>query len=225
MQQFRAFLFGQLKHRDTGGHCQDFRNRVLINSADPVAFSRLPVGLQLGAFFTKLLFFITQARGFFKVLGINRGFFIAAHLIDFVIHFPNLGGCSHAVNPQARPGLVNQIDRLIGQVAIRNIAVGQRGRRPNRVIGNHYPVVCLVTIPQTGQNLYGIFHAGLFYLHRLETPLQGRIFFNIFTVFLGGGSPDGLQFPARQHRFEDRGRVNRALGGTCPHQGVNLVNE
>ena len=86
-------------------------------------------------------------------------------------------------------------------------------------------MVCLVTVTQTGQDLHGVFYAGLFHLYRLETPLQGRIFFNIFTVFLSGGGANGLQFPPRQHGLEDRGRVNRTFCGARPHQGVDLVDE
>src|SRR5438552_7867353 len=47
----------------------------------------------------------------------------------------------------------------------------------------------------------------------------------MLAVFVEGRRADGLQLTAGEHRLEDRGRVDRALGGAGTDEGVDLVDE
>src|SRR5690606_39537157 len=52
------------------------------------------------------------------------------------------------LHPQAARGLVYQIDRLVGQKAIRDVAVGQRRRRHQSRVGDTNPMMKLVLFLQ-----------------------------------------------------------------------------
>src|SRR5699024_3642672 len=66
---------------------------------------------------------------------------------------------------------------------------------------------------------------GLVDLDRLEAALERGVLLDVLAVLLEGGRPDGLQLAAGQHRLEDAGGVDRALGGTGPDERVDLVDE
>src|SRR6266498_5686757 len=66
---------------------------------------------------------------------------------------------------------------------------------------------------------------GLLDVDRLEPPLQGRVLLQMLAVLVAGGGCDGLELSAREHRLQDAGRIDRALGRACSHQGVQLVDE
>ena len=66
---------------------------------------------------------------------------------------------------------------------------------------------------------------GLGDLDGLEAPLQGGVLLQVLAVFIQRRGADGLQLAAGQHRLEDRGRVDRALGRAGTHQRVQLVDE
>jgi hypothetical protein len=86
-------------------------------------------------------------------------------------------------------------------------------------------VVALVAVPQALQDLDGVGHGGLLHLDRLEAALEGGVLLEVLAVLVERGGPDGLQLAAGQHRLEDAGGVDGALGGTGAHEGVELVDE
>ena len=86
-------------------------------------------------------------------------------------------------------------------------------------------MVRLVAVTQTLEDLHRLLDAGLLDLHRLETALEGRILLDVLAVLVVRGRADRLELAARQHGLEHLGRVNRALGGTRTHEGVDLVDE
>ena len=61
--------------------------------------------------------------------------------------------------------------------------------------------------------------------HLLETAFQRRVAFDVLAVLVERRRADGLQFTARQGRFEDVGRVEAALRGARADDGVDLVDE
>ncbi len=65
----------------------------------------------------------------------------------------------------------------------------------------------------------------LAHLDRLEAPLERGVLLEVLAVLVERGRTDGLQLAAGQHRLEDGGRVDRALGGTRTDEGVDLVDE
>lgn len=68
-------------------------------------------------------------------------------------------------------------------------------------------------------------HRRLTHLHRLEAALQRGVLLDVLAVFVERGGADRLQFTASELRFQDRGGVDRALGGSSTDQGVQLVDK
>ncbi len=65
----------------------------------------------------------------------------------------------------------------------------------------------------------------LLHLDRLEAAGQGRVLLQVLAVLVQRRGPDRLQLAPGQHRLEDGGGVDGALGCARPHQGVQLVDE
>ncbi len=124
-----------------------------------------------------------------------------------------------------RAGLVDEVDGLVGEVAVGDVAVGEVGRGHQRLIGDRDAVVLLVAVAQALEDLDGVGHRGLFDLDLLEAPLERRVLLEVLAVLVEGGGPDGLQLAPGQHRLEDRCGVDSALGGARTDEGVQLVDE
>ena len=68
-------------------------------------------------------------------------------------------------------------------------------------------------------------HGGLFDLDGLEAALEGGVLLQMLAVLVERRGADGLQLAPGQHRLEDAGGVDGALGRPRTHQGVELVDE
>ena len=86
-------------------------------------------------------------------------------------------------------------------------------------------MVRLVTVAQTLKDLHRLLNAGFLDLHRLEAALESRILLDVLAVLVVRGRANRLELAARQHGLEHLGRVDRPLGGTRTHEGVDLVDE
>ena len=86
-------------------------------------------------------------------------------------------------------------------------------------------MVRLVPVAQSLEHLDGVCDRGLGDLDRLEAALESGVLLQVLAVLVERGRTDGLELAAGQHRLEDAGRVDRALGGTSTDQGVDLVDE
>jgi hypothetical protein len=75
------------------------------------------------------------------------------------------------------------------------------------------------------QDLDGVLQRRLVDLDRLEAALERGVLLDVLAVLVERGGADGLQLAAREHRLEDAGRVDGALGGTGTDERVDLVDE
>src|SRR5699024_8676271 len=92
-------------------------------------------------------------------------------------------------------------------------------------VGDGHAVVRLVAVAQTLEDLDGQLDGRLRDLHRLETTLESGVLLDVLAVLVQGGGTDGLQLTAGQPRLEQRGGVDRTLGGTGADEGVDLIDE
>ena len=83
----------------------------------------------------------------------------------------------------------------------------------------------LVFIPQALKNEHSLLLGRLAHRHRLEPALKRGVFFDVFTIFIDGGSADDLQIAAGEGGLQDIGRVGRTLGRAGPHNGMHLINK
>ena len=86
-------------------------------------------------------------------------------------------------------------------------------------------MVRLVAIAQSLEDLDRIRQVRFRDLDRLEAAFEGRVLLDVLAVLIKGRRADRLQLTAGEHRLEDRGGVDRALGSASADERVDLVDE
>ena len=81
--------------------------------------------------------------------------------------------------PHPRAGLVDQVDRLVGQEPVGDVAVGQLGGGDERLVGEPHLVVRLVPVAQPAQDRDRVLDAGLGHQDRLEAALQRGVLLDV----------------------------------------------
>ncbi len=87
-------------------------------------------------------------------------------------------------------GLVDQVDGLVRQEAVRHIAGRKLGRGFEGLIRDDQVVVLLVHLADALEDLDRLFHGGLIHHDRLEAAFQGGIGFDMFAIFIQRGGAD-----------------------------------
>src|SRR6266496_502155 len=211
--------------RDAGSGGQDLRDQLLVHLGRQVHVPGLPLllpGILLG---DQLLLGVTERGSLLEVLGVDRRLLLPPHVSDLLIVFTQVRRCGHAADAHPRASLVDQVDRLVRQEPVADVAVGKLGRGDQRVVGDRHPVMRLVAVTQALEDLDGVRDGRLGHLDRLEPALQRRVLLQVLAVLIQRGRADRLQLAPGQHRLQDRRSVDRALGGPGAHQRVQLVDE
>ena len=155
------------------------------------------------------MFLEALARGFVLFLA-QRGLLdfqlqdLAFQLVDFRRHRVQF----HA---QARGGFVHQIDRLVGQEAVGDVAMRERGGGDEGGVLNAHAVMDFVAFLEAAQDGDGFLDARFVDEDRLEAAFQRGVFFDVLAIFVEGGRADAAQLAAGQRRFEHVGGVRRRL--------------
>ena len=122
--------------------------------------------------------------------------------------------------------LVDHVDRLVGQLAVMDVARGQLHRRLDRFAGVFELVVVLEIGLEPFQDLDRVRHRRLVDVDLLEPAHQRAVLLEILAVFLVGGRADAAQRAGRQRRLEQVRGVHRAARGRArADHGVDLVDE
>ena len=129
------------------------------------------------------------------------------------------------LHSQPRRGLVDEVDRLVGQEAVGDVAVGQRRRRDQRGVRDAHLVVLLVLLLDAAQDRDRVLDRGLADEHRLEAPRKCGVLLYMLAVFVERGRADAMQLAARQRRLQEVRRVHRAVRLAGADQRVHLVDE
>ena len=216
---------GELEHRNAGGLGNHLSDDVLIHHHLHIGLALTPSGFLLLALGLDLLLLVTQLGGLLKVLVLDGLVLLLGQLGSLGVQFLELRRSGEPADTQSGAGLIDQIDGLVGQVAVLNVAAGKFRRGLQRTIGDRHMMVVLVTLTQALQNLNGLGDGRLVHLDRLETTFQRGILLDVLAVLVGGGRADGLQFATGQHRLQHIGSAQGAIRGACAHDGVNLIDE
>lgn len=151
---------------------------------------------------------------------------LAPQLGEAVLAADDLGGAVRAAQPYAGPGLVHQVDGLVGQEAVADVAVGQLGRRGEGAVGEADLVVGLVGVPEPFEDLYGLPDGRFRDEDGLEAALQGGVLLDVLAVLVDGGRAHDVELTAREGGLEHVARVHRALArGARADDGVEFVDE
>ncbi len=129
------------------------------------------------------------------------------------------------LDAQARRRLVDQVDRLVRQEAVGDVTVRQGGRGDQGGVLDPHAVVDFVAFLESTQDRDGVLHARLLHHDRLETALEGRVFFDVLAVLFQGRRADATKLPTGESRLQHVRGVNRSFGGSGADEGVQLVDE
>src|SRR3954463_5653988 len=215
----------ELEDGDAGPHRDDVRDLLLADRRALAALAGLPGVLELALAVGELALRVPQRRGLLELLRLDRGLLLAPRRLDLLLELPVHGRGGHRLDAHARSRLVDEVDRLVGQEAVGDVAVRQLGGRLQRLLGDVDLVVRLVAVAQALEDLHGLLGRRLVDRDLLEAALQGGVALEVLAVLVERGRAHGLQLAARKRRLEDRGGVDRALRGTRADEVVELVDE
>src|SRR5579875_2331932 len=176
---------------------------------------------QIGDFALNLFAPFTAGRvGFFlQCLQLNL------QLANTPIQRVDLGRCAVQFDATAAGRLVYQVNRLVRQEAVGDIAVGEDGSGHQSAILNAHTMMYFIALFQATQNADGILYRGLIDYDGLEAALQSCIFLDMLAILVQCGCTDAVQFATRQHRLEHVGCIHRALRRARADQRVQLINK
>ena len=168
---------------------------------------------------------VAQSGGALEVLAGDGLFLLGAHGAQLVVDIADLVGQHAVADAHAGAGLIEHVDGLIGQETVLDIAIRQRDRGMQRLVGEAHVMVRLVAVAQAVQDAHRLLFVGLVHHDGLEASCKRGVFLEVLAVLLHRGGADHLDFAARQGRLQNGGRVDRAFGGTRADDGMHLVDE
>ena len=152
-QELRGLFLGELVDGDAGPQREHLGDRLLVHLVEEVDALGAPLLLLRGALLEQLLLTVAQLGGALELLSLDRGFLLALDLRDLVFELAVVGRGLHPTDTQPRAGLVDEVDRLVGEVTVGDVTVGEVGGRDDRLVGDRHAVVRLVALAQSLQDL------------------------------------------------------------------------
>ncbi len=124
-----------------------------------------------------------------------------------------------------RSRLVDQVDRLVGQEAVGDVAVREHRRGDERRVADPDAVMRLVALLQAAQDRDGVLHGRLVDEDGREAALEGGVLLDVLAVLVERRGADAAKLAAGEHRLQEVRGVDRALGRAGPDDRVQLVDE
>ena len=184
LSSFCGLLLGELVHRDAGPDAEHLGDRFLVDLVEQVDAVGLDLGLLGGLLLEQRLLLVAEAPGLLEALLLDGGLLGLLDLVELRLELLQVGRRAHALDAQAAAGLVDEVDRLVGQVAVGDVAVGEVGRGDERLVGDRDPVVRLVLVADALQDLDRVGERRLVDLDRLEAALEGGVLLDVLAVLV-----------------------------------------
>ena len=166
---------------------------------------------------------------------------VEARLLEFMVR----DGVFHAVNDEldplldlgdllgqrslaqldARAGLVDEVDGLVGQEAVGNVAARVRDGEVDRIVGVADRVELLVAVLDAHDDPDRVFFVGRRDLDGLEAAFERAVLLDRLAILGRRGCADALYFAAGERRLEDVRGVERTLSRSGADEGMQLVDE
>src|SRR3954471_21221280 len=224
-QQLVALVLVDRRHRDAGPLRDDIVDLRLAD--DHLARRRLDVELfadELEVLARRDFLLAIELR-LLEVLLADR----ALHLLDgdanALVDLAELLAVAGLAQFGAGAGLVDQIDRLVGQEAVGDVAVRLVDRRLDRLARVLDVVERLVAILDADQDIDRLALARRVDLDRREARVERAVLLDVLAVLGRGRRADAADLAAAQRRLQDVRRVERAFGRSRADQRVQLVDE
>ena len=129
------------------------------------------------------------------------------------------------LHPQARRRLVDEVDRLVGQEAVGDVALRENRGGDERGVADPDAVMRLVALLQPAQDRDRVLDRRLVDEHGREAALERGVLLDVLAVLVERRRADTAQLAAGEHRLEQVRRVDRALGRAGADDRVQLVDE
>ena len=224
-QELLGLGLSQLEDRDACGRGDHLGDYILVDNHLDVGLALVPGLLLLLALGLQLLLAVAQLSGLLEVLVLDGLVLLSGDTIHLGVQLLELRRCSQPLDAQTSAGLIDQVNSLVRQVPVLNIARRELGRRLQSLVSDSDVVMMLIAAAQALEDLDGLGDSGLRNLDRLETPLQGCILFDVLAVLVGSGCSDGLQFATGQQRLEHVRGSQSPVSRTCADDGMDLIDE
>ena len=197
---------------------------VLLDLVDQ-ALLTLPFSFVGALLFLQLSQFLPNLFQLLRIVFAFDGFAFNLQLLDFTRNLIQL--FRHTIHLHAELGsrLVHQVDGLIRQESIGDVAVTQLHGRYDGVVFDTHVVVVLVALLQSTQDRDGAQRIGLIDHHNLEASFQGLILLEVLLILVQGGGTNAAQFAAGQSWLQDIGCIHGPFSLARTHQGVYLVDK
>ena len=126
---------------------------------------------------------------------------------------------------QFRGGFVHEVDGLVGEEPVADVAVREDGGGDERGVLDADAVVDLVLFAEAAQDGDGVLDAGLVDHDGLEAALEGGVLLDVLAIFVERGRADAVEFAAREHGLEHVAGVHGSLGLARADHGVDFIDE
>jgi len=193
-----------------------------------LGFLRLPDFFQIGVFALQLgdvVFQLGQALLGGLVVFLLQRLTLDLQLDQAAIQAIELFGLGVDLHADTAGGLVDQVDGLVRQLAIGDIAVAELGRGDDGAIGDGHAMVHFVALLEATKNGDGVFLAWFVDQHLLEATLQGGILLDVLAVFIESSGTYAVQLAARQGRLEHVAGIHGAFRLARADHRMQLVDE
>ena len=122
-------------------------------------------------------------------------------------------------------GLVDEVDGLVRQEAVGDVAVGEHGGGDDGGVLDADVVIELEAVAQAAEDGDRVLDARGVDGDGLEAAFEGGVLLHVLAVFVEGRGADAVEFAAGEHGLEHVGGVGRALGPARADDRVDLVDE
>ena len=104
-----------------------------LDGLGALALALVPLALHLLVAPAEQLLLLAKRRGLLELLGLEVHVLLAHHPLDFLAQLLDLGRRGQGHEPGAGGGLVDDVDGLVGELPVGDVAVGQLDRGVDRL--------------------------------------------------------------------------------------------
>ena len=225
LEQPGCLLRRQAGNRNARPHRQNLGDVFFVDGRAVFISLVSPAPLQLLQLVVQADLTVAQLGGDFVFLASDGLFLLPPHRVEDAHRLFDRQRRRRVLDANPGSGLVHEVDGLVRQEPVGDVARGQVGRGVQGLLGDIQLVMLFVPRLDAAQDFDRLLDRWLFDDDRLKTPLQRRIALDVLSILIQRRRADGLQLAAGEGRFQDVGRVDCAFGGAGAHHGVHLVDE
>ena len=211
-QELGCLGLGQVRDRHARDGGDDVCDDVLIDGDDLALHALVPGVLELAPLGDELLLAVAKAGRLLELLGAHHVSLLGTDVLEVLVNGRYLRRKRHVVHARASARLVDDVDGLVGQESVLDVAVGQRDGSLEGLGRIAHVVVLLVGRLKATDDLERVGNARLVDVHGLEASLERGVLLDVLAVLLRRRGTDDLDLSAREGRLQDARRVDGALG-------------